>query len=155
LAMVFGWMSVLPSKPSSFACAVRGQRIQTANQCFVRFCQVGRALPHERRPYHTPFALHPARHRPSTPSPAAQTAITRSAAAKNYCLRPTGRIGLCSEDFLGTYLDSERLTTDAPLESAKKGQPTRTERSAAADRFHFYPSASRNRIRLLTSVLIE
>lgn len=45
----------------------------------------------------------------------------RSVAAKNYCLGPTGRIGLCSEDLSVTYLDSERLPTDAPLESAKTG----------------------------------
>jgi len=37
------------------------------------------------------------------------------------CLGPTGRIALCSEDFLGACVDFERLTKDAPLESAKTG----------------------------------
>ena len=48
-------------------------------------------------------------------------AITRSAAAQNHGLRPTGQIGLCSEDFLGACVDFERLTSDVPLESAKSG----------------------------------
>jgi hypothetical protein len=63
----------------------------------------------------------PARGRPSTPAQTTQTGITRSAAAQNHGLRTTGPIGLCSEDFLGVYVDFKRLTIDVPLESAKSG----------------------------------
>jgi hypothetical protein len=67
------------------------------------------------------FALHPARGRSSAPAQTTQTPITRSAAAQNHGLRPTGQIGLCSEDFLGVWVDFERLTIGVPLESAKSG----------------------------------
>ena len=76
---------------------------------------------HHRRPDHHPFALHPTRGRPSAPAKTTQTGITRAAAAQNHGLRPTGQIGLCSEDFLGAWVDFERLTIDVPLESARTG----------------------------------
>src|SRR5271165_855502 len=76
---------------------------------------------HQRRPDHYPFALHAARGRSPAPAQTTQTGITRAATAQNHGLRPTGQIGLRSEDFLGAWVDFERLTIDVPLESAKSG----------------------------------
>jgi hypothetical protein len=69
---------------------------------------------HQRRPDHHPFPLHAARGRSSAPAQTPQTRITRAAAAQNHGLRPTGQIGLCSEDFLGTGVDFERVRLRYP-----------------------------------------
>jgi hypothetical protein len=49
---------------------------------------------HHRRSDHHPFALHPAGSRTSAPAQTTQTRITRSAAAQNHGIRPTGQIGI-------------------------------------------------------------
>src|SRR5208283_5536457 len=41
-------------------------------------------------------------------------------------------IGLRSEDFLGAWVDFERLTIDVPLESAKSGQDRKPSRNGGA-----------------------
>src|SRR5208283_1286892 len=88
-----------------------------ANTC----CGATLLSKHQPRPDHYPFALHAARGRSPAPAQTTQTGITRAATAQNHGLRPTGQIGLRSEDFLGAWVDFERLTIDVPLESAKSG----------------------------------
>src|SRR5271169_4576034 len=83
---------LLSSRHSASALARLGARINSS-------CRPGEvqrdandrcSSSHHRRPDHHPFALHPARGRPSAPAKTTQTGITRSATAQNHGLRPTG-----------------------------------------------------------------